>query len=111
MEFSGQANGMMQALAILLAHSNGRGGGDLHTEQLTDEDNALIGSWAGDRVVVAGDYDDPWLWVPDDLKGREWTWEETAREPLGGGWYRENQNGKKIVHHEIFGKRRNRDTG
>jgi hypothetical protein len=34
----------------LLANSNGRGGGDLHTE------NPTVGSWAGDRIVVAGDY-------------------------------------------------------
>jgi hypothetical protein len=34
----------------LLANSNGRGGGDLCSE------NPIVGSWAGDRIVVAGDY-------------------------------------------------------
>jgi hypothetical protein len=62
MEFSSDGEGIAQALMLLLAHSNNRGGGDLHTE------NKLIGSWAGDRIVVAGDYDDDWLFVPDEYK-------------------------------------------
>lgn len=37
------------ALFLLLANSNGRGGGDV-------EDHYLIGSWAGDRIVIQGDY-------------------------------------------------------
>lgn len=37
------------ALFLLIANSNGRGGGDV-------EDHPLVGSWAGDRVVVQGDY-------------------------------------------------------
>lgn len=37
------------ALFILLANSNGRGGGDV-------ENHPLVGSWAGDRIVVQGDY-------------------------------------------------------
>jgi hypothetical protein len=45
--FQGGAN---TALACLLANSNGRGGGDL------DSENPIVGSWAGDRIVVAGDY-------------------------------------------------------
>ena len=53
MEFSGAGHSIMQALAVLLADGNGRGGGDLRT------DSPLIGSWAGDRIVVAGDYADP----------------------------------------------------
>jgi hypothetical protein len=40
----------MTALAILLANSNNRGGGDLHSEE------GIVGSWAGDRIVIAGDY-------------------------------------------------------
>lgn len=43
----------MTGLAVLLACSNGRGGGDLHSE------NPIIGSWAGDRVVIMGDYAEP----------------------------------------------------
>ena len=56
MEFSQNSYGMMRALAILLSQGNGRGVGDFRS---TDP---LIGSWAGDRIVVAGDYadeDDP----------------------------------------------------
>jgi hypothetical protein len=37
------------ALFLLLANSNGRGGGDV-------DDHALIGAWAGDRIVIQGDY-------------------------------------------------------
>lgn len=37
------------ALLLLVANSNGRGGGDV-------KDHPLVGSWAGDRIVVQGDY-------------------------------------------------------
>lgn len=43
----------MTALAVLLACSNGRGGGDLHS------DNPIIGSWSGDRIAIVGDYAEP----------------------------------------------------
>lgn len=52
MEFSGSGDGVMQLLAILLASSNNRGGGDLRS------DHPIIGTWAGDRIAVVGDYDD-----------------------------------------------------
>jgi hypothetical protein len=52
MEFSMSANGVLAGLAILLADGNGRGGGDLNSE------NEIVGSWAGDNIVVAGDYAD-----------------------------------------------------
>lgn len=39
-------------LSILCSSGNGRGGGDCRSE------NPIIGTWAGDRIVVAGDYDD-----------------------------------------------------
>ena len=52
MEFSTSANGVLAGLAILLADGNGRGGGDLNSE------NQIVGSWAGDNIVVAGDYAD-----------------------------------------------------
>jgi len=52
MEFSSDSMGIMQALAILLADGNGRGGGDLGSS------NTIIGSWAGDNIVVTGDYAD-----------------------------------------------------
>lgn len=39
-------------LWLLLANSNGRGGGDA-------PNHPLIGRWAGDRIVVQGDYAEP----------------------------------------------------
>ena len=52
LEFGLSSCGTMSALAILLADGNGRGGGDLRTE------NPIVGTWAGDRIVVTGDYAD-----------------------------------------------------
>lgn len=40
------------ALWLLLANSNGRSGGDAREHQ-------LIGSWAGDNIVIQGDYAKP----------------------------------------------------
>jgi len=53
------ANGVLAGLAILLADGNGRGGGDLHSE------NDIVGSWAGDNIVVAGDYADEGKFVKE----------------------------------------------
>ncbi len=39
-------------LYLLVSISNGRGGGDVPTEGLED----MLGRWAGDRVLIAGDY-------------------------------------------------------
>ena len=52
LEFGCSGEGTMTALAVLLSDGNGRGGGDLHS------DDSIIGSWAGDRIVIAGDYAD-----------------------------------------------------
>lgn len=52
MEFGSSGQGTMTGLAVLLADGNGRGGEDL------DSDRAIVGSWKGDRIVVAGDYAD-----------------------------------------------------
>lgn len=60
MEFASSSCGMLRALAILLADGNGRGGGDLHSS------DPLVGSWAGDRIVIAGDYGDDGKFVDDD---------------------------------------------
>ena len=59
MEFSMSANGVLAGLAILLADGNGRGGGDLHST------NQIVGSWAGDNIVVTGDYADDGKFVKD----------------------------------------------
>jgi hypothetical protein len=40
------------ALLVLLAVSNGRGGGDLRA----DDPEGMIGRWGGDRIAVIGDY-------------------------------------------------------
>lgn len=60
MEFACSTLGTMTALALLLADGNGRGGGDMHSN------SPLIGSWAGDRIVIAGDYADPGRYVLGD---------------------------------------------
>ena len=59
MEFSMSKNGVLSALAVLLADGNGRGGGDLGS------DNPIVGSWAGDNIVIAGDYADTGKFVKD----------------------------------------------
>jgi len=61
-EFADSTPGTMTALAVLLANGNGRGGGDL------DSNDPIIGSWAGDRIVIAGDYADPGRFVPKSMK-------------------------------------------
>ena len=59
MEFSMSANGVLAGLSILLADGNGRGGGDLNSS------NPIVGSWAGDNIVVAGDYADDGKFVKE----------------------------------------------
>lgn len=50
------------AVWLLLANSNGRGGGDA-------PDHPLVGRWAGDRLVVQGDYanDDDAAYVSEEV--------------------------------------------
>jgi hypothetical protein len=60
LEFGMSAGGTLTALAVLLSNGNGRGGGDLHSE------NPIVGSWAGDPIVVAGDYGDEGKFLPAD---------------------------------------------
>jgi hypothetical protein len=52
MEFTSDGGTIMQGLGILLADGNGRGSGDLNSN------NKIVGSWAGDSIVIAGDYAD-----------------------------------------------------
>lgn len=42
----------MRALAMLLTKSDGGGGGDF-----APDPTGIIGSWAGDRIWIVGDYD------------------------------------------------------
>ena len=58
MEFSSDGMSIMQGLAILLADGNNRGGGDLRSEK------DIVGSWAGDNIVITGDYADEGRFVP-----------------------------------------------
>ena len=57
MEFGNNGMGTMTGLAILLSSGNGLGGGDLNS------DDPIIGSWAGDKIVIAGDYADKGLFT------------------------------------------------
>ena len=59
MEFANSQYGTLCGLAVLLADGNNRGGGDLRS------DAEIIGSWAGDRIVVAGDYADSGKFLGD----------------------------------------------
>jgi hypothetical protein len=59
MEFGNQGGSIMTGLAVLLADGNGRGGGDLRSS------DPIIGSWAGDRIVIAGDYADKGKFIDD----------------------------------------------
>lgn len=92
-EFGESSMGTMTALAFLLADGNGRGGGDYirYDGQPGDHPNLDVyfaskqtpercGSWAGDRVVVAGDYADEGRFTSDAAKnlydvirGEGWT--------------------------------------
>lgn len=71
MEFGQSAGGTMTALAILLAPQSangGRGGGDMHTDR-----EGIVGSWAGDRIAIVGDYAEP-----GDKEG----WDAERDQPL-----------------------------
>jgi hypothetical protein len=57
MEFSMDGSSVMTGLAVLLASSNGQGGGDLHLPADSEWDD-IPGRWTGQRIVVAGDYDE-----------------------------------------------------
>lgn len=42
-------------LILLLAASNGYGGGDFHAA----DPNSVVGRWTGDRISIVGDYAEP----------------------------------------------------
>jgi hypothetical protein len=65
MEFGLSAFGMMSGLAILLTNGNGRGGGDIEDPLI-----GIVGRWAGDRIVIAGDYGDEGKFITaKDIEG------------------------------------------
>ena len=51
LEFGCSAEGTLTALTLLLRQSNEGGGGDYNG------DDKIVGSWAGDRIIIVGDYD------------------------------------------------------
>lgn len=51
LEFGSSANGTMTGLALLLRKSTEGGGGDYTGT------HEIVGSWAGDRIAIVGDYD------------------------------------------------------
>lgn len=58
MAFANSESGVMSALALLLAQGNGKGGGDFRGI------DKMIGSWAGDSIIVLGDYSEMHFEVP-----------------------------------------------
>jgi len=66
MEFGCSAMGTMTGLVLLLANGNGRGGGDFHGI----DPNGLVGSWAGDQIVISGDYSDDGVFCPDGVTNK-----------------------------------------
>jgi hypothetical protein len=79
LEFGASAGATMTGLAILLATSNGRGGGDLRSER------PIVGSWAGDRIAISGDYaehGDPG--EPEKGSDQPTHWDAAFTE--GSGW-------------------------
>jgi hypothetical protein len=56
LEFGSSGQGTMFGLSLLLRQSSEFGGGDFNYKHgLVD---LLLGSWAGDRISIVGDYDD-----------------------------------------------------
>lgn len=54
LEQIGWAGSTSSVLMLLISNSNGRGGGDLNHDNPAL--NSVIGSWAGDSIVLQGDY-------------------------------------------------------
>lgn len=64
---------MLTALAILLAISNGRGGGDYHCNEKDPSLSEWVGRWGGDRIAVVGDYAENGDLAPEHNAGAIWT--------------------------------------
>lgn len=69
------AGGVASALIVLLAVSNGRGGGDF-------DESEVVGSWGGDRIAIVGDYAED-----HDLPSEHHA--STIYEACGDGEYRD----------------------
>lgn len=71
---------MLTAMAILLAVSNGRGGGDYHGNEQDPTLDEWVGRWGGDRIAVVGDYAEDGDLAPEHHAGAIWTACSNARE-------------------------------
>lgn len=71
---------MLTALAILLAVSNGRGGGDYHPNEQDESLSEWVGRWGGDRIAVIGDYAEDGDLAPEHHAGAIWTACSNARD-------------------------------
>lgn len=78
LEFGCDSGGVGLALTVLASNGNGRGGGDFHLDDV-DQDKLPIlpGHWAGDRILVAGDYGDEGEFLTDEQIQE---WRETFSE-------------------------------
>jgi hypothetical protein len=56
------ANPHGSLFTLLLRKSSEGGGGDFHGVTYEESPQAIVGRWAGDRVVLCGDYDDSRIW-------------------------------------------------
>jgi len=66
MEFLMSSTGFLAGLALLIRQSNEGGGGDWYGYAAPDEalkENQVVGSWAGDRIAIVGDYDESGLFT------------------------------------------------
>jgi len=80
MEWGYGSGTMLTALAILLAVSNGRGGGDYHADEQDPSLGEWVGRWGGDRIAVVGDYAEDGDLAPEHHAGAIWTACTNARE-------------------------------
>ena len=127
MEFSSDGMSIMQGLAILLADGNNRGGGDLRSEK------DIVGSWAGDNIVITGDYADEGRFIPvKGVKVNLYTYAsenfldvsfEVIRALCDDGWWREEyfnewknrgfqdwNEERQLFKESIFGKQKVEDN-
>ena len=127
MEFALGSSGVMSALAVLLASSNGQGGGDLWIEN-EDRWGHIPGRWCGDRIAVVGDYDDAedspgcGIWdeitrsedttpmedLTDKLQDRPPPWKDISWDALGAlmeDEYARKEIEKNLAHRARWDKR------
>lgn len=82
MEFGCSSDGTMSGLAMLLAVDNGKGGGDFTYQDAKGDRNGpgLAGHWAGDAIVIAGDYGEPDAKLGPDKAGKPRNLHAAAQE-------------------------------